>query len=131
MRCADCGQLAFRLPALSERESPVRGRASGWHTAASLQTMTNHPSSRAAGSSVNTGVLAARDLLGGCLQRLTELGVPLPSWEEAVALYRKNLAYGFFLWAMTQYTPEAFTTKTVRRLGHAVEDHKTFELLGV
>jgi hypothetical protein len=71
------------------------------------------------------------DLLGGYLQCLTELGVPVPSWEEAVTLYRQNLAYGFFLWAMTQYTPEELTTKTVRRLGHAIEDNKTFELLGV
>jgi hypothetical protein len=71
------------------------------------------------------------DLLGGYLQCLTELGVPVPPWEEAVTLYRQNLAYGFFLWAMTQYTPEELTTKTVRRLGHAIEDNETFELLGV
>jgi hypothetical protein len=71
------------------------------------------------------------DLLGGYLQRLGELGVPVPPWEAAVTLYRQNLAYGFFLWAMTQYTPEELTTKTLRRLGHAVEDHRTFELLGV
>ena len=70
-------------------------------------------------------------LLEGYLQRLVELGVPVPSWEEAVTLYRQHLAYGFFLWAMTQYTPEELTTKTVRRLGHAVEDHETFERLGV
>jgi Phosphotransferase enzyme family len=71
------------------------------------------------------------DLLRGYLQRLGELGVPEPSWESAVSLYKQNLAYGFFLWAMTQYTPEELTTATLRRLGHAVEDHETFELLGV
>jgi hypothetical protein len=32
---------------------------------------------------------------------------------------------------MTQYTDEAITTVTVRRLGQAVADHDTFGLLGV
>ena len=43
----------------------------------------------------------------------------------------QHLAYGLFLWAMTQFTPEELTTITLRRLGRAVEDHHTFELLGV
>ena len=71
------------------------------------------------------------DLLRRYLQRLGELGVSVPSWESAVTLYKLHLAYGFFLWAMTQFTPEDLTTATIRRLGHAVEDHGTFELLGV
>jgi hypothetical protein len=71
------------------------------------------------------------DLLRGYLQRLGELGVSEPAWESAVTLYKQNLAYGFFLWAMTQYTREELTTATLRRLGAAVEDNETFELLGV
>lgn len=71
------------------------------------------------------------DLLRGYLDCLGEFGVTAPSWESAVMAYRQHLAYGFFLWAMTQYTPEELTTATLRRLGHAVEDHGTFELLGV
>jgi aminoglycoside phosphotransferase (APT) family kinase protein len=71
------------------------------------------------------------DLLRDYLDSLGELGAPTPSWDSAVALYRQHLAYGFFLWAMTQFTPEELTTNTIRRLGHAVEDNGTFELLGV
>jgi hypothetical protein len=71
------------------------------------------------------------DLLAGYLQCLGELGVTTPPWDLAVTSYKQNLAYGFFLWAMTQFTPEELTTPTLRRIGHAVEDHGTFELLGV
>jgi hypothetical protein len=48
-----------------------------------------------------------------------------------VAAYKQHLAYGLFLWTMTQYTPEELTTITLQRLGHAVEDHGTFGLLRV
>ncbi len=71
------------------------------------------------------------ELLQCYLDCLGEFGVAAPAWESAVMAYRQHLAYGFFLWAMTQYTPEALTTATLQRLGHAVEDHGTFELLGV
>jgi hypothetical protein len=71
------------------------------------------------------------DLLRGYLACLDELGVTTPSWESAVRSYKQHLAYGLFLWAMTQFTPEELTTATLQRLGHAVEDHATFELLGV
>jgi thiamine kinase-like enzyme len=71
------------------------------------------------------------DLLAGYLHNLDELGVTPPSWDIAVTSYKQNLAYGFFLWAMTQFTPEELTTPTLRRIGHAVEDHGTFDLLGV
>ena len=62
---------------------------------------------------------------------LGELGVAVPTWQTAVTMYKQNLAYGMFLWAMTQFTPEELTTPTLQRLGYAVEDHATFELLGV
>jgi len=71
------------------------------------------------------------DLLAGYLHCLGELGVTTPSWDAAVTSYKQNLAYGFFLWAMTQFTPEELTTPTLRRIGQAVEDHATFDLLGV
>jgi aminoglycoside phosphotransferase (APT) family kinase protein len=71
------------------------------------------------------------DLLRGYLVRLAELGVAVPVWGAAVTSYKQHLAYGMFLWAMTQFTPEELTTATLQRLGHAVEDHHTFELLGV
>lgn len=71
------------------------------------------------------------DLLRGYLDCLSEFGVTAPPWESAVAAYKQHLAYGLFLWTMTQYTPEELTTITLQRLGHAVEDHGTFELLRV
>jgi thiamine kinase-like enzyme len=71
------------------------------------------------------------DLLAGYLRNLGEFGVTTPSWDAAVTSYKQNLAYGFFLWAMTQFTPEELTTPTLQRIGRAVEDHGTFELLGV
>ena len=71
------------------------------------------------------------DLLRYYLGCLEELGIAAPAWDSAVTAYRQHLAYGLFLWAMTQFTPEELTTITLRRLGRAVEDHATFELLGV
>jgi hypothetical protein len=71
------------------------------------------------------------DLLAGYLRCLGDLGVTTPSWDSAVASYKQHLAYGFFLWAMTQFTPEELTAPTLQRIGHAVEDHATFDLLGV
>jgi len=71
------------------------------------------------------------DLLAGYLRCLGELGVPTPSWDSAVASYRQHLAYGLFLWSMTQFTTENLTAPTLQRIGLAVEDHATFELLGV
>ena len=124
MRCADRSHLAFRLPPLCENPPFVVEPVAG--TAASVQTMANHPSSRAAGSSANTGVLPAQDRLDGCPQCLTELDRPEPGAQPV----QTNLAYGIFLWAMTQYTPEELATMTVRRPGHAVGYDKTFELRG-
>ncbi len=71
------------------------------------------------------------DLLRGYLDRRAALGAPVPDPDNAMDAYRRHLAYGYFLWAMTQFTPEPITTATVRRLGHAVADHDTFGLLGV
>jgi hypothetical protein len=70
------------------------------------------------------------DLLAGYLGALRRQGAPAPPWEEAVTAYRAHLPYGLFLWSMTQYTAEPITTATLQRLGHAVEDHESFELLG-
>ncbi|HLG68511.1 MAG TPA: phosphotransferase [Acidimicrobiales bacterium] len=70
-------------------------------------------------------------LLGHYLDRLSAYGIEPPAWDEAVAGYRRYLAYGLYLWAMTQFVEEPVTTQFVRRLGHAVVDNGTFELLGV
>ncbi len=71
------------------------------------------------------------ELLLGYLDRRAALGAPVPDRAGAMDAYRRHFAYGYFLWAMTQFTPEPITTATVRRLGHAVADHDTFGLLGV
>jgi hypothetical protein len=71
-----------------------------------------------------------RDLLEGYLDHREELGIPVSERADAMNAYRRQLAYGYFLWSMTQYTDEAITTVTVRRLGQAVADHDTFGLLG-
>lgn len=71
------------------------------------------------------------DLLAGYLESRAALGSDVPDLPSALEAYRRFLAYGFFLWSMTQFTDEAITTVTIRRLGHAVADHDTFGLLGV
>ena len=71
------------------------------------------------------------DLLAGYLDHRAALGSEVPDRGAALEAYRRFLAYGFFLWSMTQFTDEAITTATIRRLGHAVADHDTFGLLGV
>jgi Phosphotransferase enzyme family len=70
-------------------------------------------------------------LLEGYLDRRDALGAPVTDRDGAWDAYRRSLAYGYFLWAMTQFTDEDITTVTVRRLGHALADHDTFGLLGV
>jgi aminoglycoside phosphotransferase (APT) family kinase protein len=72
-----------------------------------------------------------RDLLEGYLDHRAALGAPVDDRTGAMDAYRRQLAYGYFLWSMTQYTDEAITTVTVRRLGQAVADHDAFGLLGV
>jgi aminoglycoside phosphotransferase (APT) family kinase protein len=72
-----------------------------------------------------------RDLLEVYLDRRAALSAPVADRSIAMDAYRRHLAYGYFLWSMTQYTDEAITTVTVRRLGQAVADHDTFGLLGV
>jgi aminoglycoside phosphotransferase (APT) family kinase protein len=71
------------------------------------------------------------ELLRGYLDHRAALGAPVVDPANAKDAYRRHLAYGYFLWSMTQFTPEPITTATVRRLGHAVADHDTFGLLGV
>jgi aminoglycoside phosphotransferase (APT) family kinase protein len=72
-----------------------------------------------------------RELLESYLDCREQLGEPVVERADAMDAYKRQLAYGYFLWSMTQYTDEAITTVTVRRLGQAVADHDTFGLLGV
>jgi len=72
-----------------------------------------------------------RALLDHYLSRLASYGVQAPSSEDAFQAYRTYLVYGYYLWSMTQFVEEPITTQFVRRLGQAVVDHGSFELLGV
>jgi len=71
------------------------------------------------------------DLLRHYLTRLSIYGVDAPTWEEATVQYRRYLAYGLHLWAMTQLVDDAITTQFVQRLGQAVSDNESFQLLAV
>lgn len=74
---------------------------------------------------------AERDLLAHYLERLGAYGGQPPPWDEAWASYRRFLVYGYFLWAMTRFVDEEITVEFVKRLGTAVAQHQSFELLGV
>jgi hypothetical protein len=71
-------------------------------------------------------------LLAHYLDRLEAHGAPAPSWDVAWDAYRRSVVYGFNLWAISEgHYPDAIPNEFVRRLGTAVADHESFELLGV
>jgi hypothetical protein len=74
---------------------------------------------------------AERKLLAHYLGRLRELGVAGPSPEDAWTAYREAAVYGYNLWAIASRVAEPITVEFVTRLGTAVADHRSFELLGV
>jgi hypothetical protein len=73
---------------------------------------------------------AERDLLAHYLDRLAAYGVQAPSWEDAWLNYRIALVYGYYMWAVSRLVDPVIVTEFVTRLGTAVADHGTFELLG-
>jgi Phosphotransferase enzyme family len=70
-------------------------------------------------------------LLSLYLDSLKSLGVDPPKWEQAWLEYRKGVAHGFFMWAITQQVHAEMIEVLLRRLGTAAADLDTFELLGV
>lgn len=70
-------------------------------------------------------------LLDHYLDCLGALGAPPPDREAAWRLYREALAYGFLMWGMTQRVEPGITDVFVARLGTAVADHGSYDLLGV
>jgi aminoglycoside phosphotransferase (APT) family kinase protein len=81
--------------------------------------------------SVETREKAERDLLAHYLDRLAAHGGQPPSWDVAWDSYRRFLVYGYFLWAMTRFVDEDITVEFVKRLGTAVAQHESFEVIGV
>ena len=72
-----------------------------------------------------------RALLEHYLACLAAAGAPAPSGEDAWFEYRAHLAYGYFMWAITQMVDPPIIVTFTRRLGLAVADHDSFGLLGV
>jgi aminoglycoside phosphotransferase (APT) family kinase protein len=72
-----------------------------------------------------------RDLLEHYLGCLAAAGAPAPDLEDAWFDYRSHLAYGYFMWAITQMVDPPIIETFTRRLGLAVADHDSFGLLGV
>ena len=70
------------------------------------------------------------ELLRGYLAELERLGPPAPAWDEAWDDYRAHLPYGYYLWAITQRVDRPIMLEFVDRLGTAVADHDTFDLIG-
>jgi len=56
-------------------------------------------------------------------------GVIPPGGDRAWECYRQSLPYGYYLWAITRALDEAITVEFVKRLGIAVADHRSLELL--
>jgi thiamine kinase-like enzyme len=71
-----------------------------------------------------------RDLLALYLENLRVLGVEAPPWDAAWLEYRKAIAHGYFMWAITQQVHLEMIETLLRRLGTAAADLDTFELLG-
>jgi Ser/Thr protein kinase RdoA (MazF antagonist) len=72
-----------------------------------------------------------RSLLEYYLQQLAEQGGPVMTLEEAWEDYRAALLYGYFLWGITRRVEPRITEELTQRLGHAVLDHDSLEVLGV
>jgi hypothetical protein len=72
-----------------------------------------------------------RSLLEYYLEQLAERGGPVLARHEAWEDYRAALLYGYFLWGMTRRVEPHITEELTQRLGRAVLDHDSLEVLGV
>jgi len=70
-------------------------------------------------------------LLKHYLERLRAHGAEPPAWDDAWFAYRTHIAYGYLLWAITRRVDPPIILEFVKRLGLAVSELETFELLGV
>lgn len=72
-----------------------------------------------------------RALLGEYCSRLRGFGGPELNTDDAWRNYRVAMVYGFYLWAITRKVEPEIIDTFVYRLGTAVDDLQSFELLGV
>lgn len=70
-----------------------------------------------------------RELLEHYLDRLRSHGVDAPSADQTWSQYRAALVYGYYLWSITRQVAPAITREFTTRLGTAVTDAESFELL--
>ena len=84
----------------------------GYHIASALE-----PAERAG---------AERDLLLHYLDRLRSEGVDAPTFDDAWLEYRRGLAYGFYLWAITLFVHPDIITALLHRLGSAAVDLESY-----
>lgn len=72
-----------------------------------------------------------RELLADYCARAKALGGPDIGTDEAWRSYRVAMVYGYYLWAITRKVEPEIIDTFVYRLGTAVDDLQSFELLGV
>jgi len=70
-----------------------------------------------------------RELIEHYLASLEAHGVEVPSFEEAWHDYRLCLPYAYCMWAVATTPPAEVTNEFVTRLGTAVADHGSYQLL--
>ncbi len=71
-----------------------------------------------------------RELLADYCARAKALGGPDIGTDEAWSHYRVALIYGYYLWSITRKVEPEIIDTFVYRLGTAVDDLQSFELLG-
>jgi hypothetical protein len=72
---------------------------------------------------------AERHLLDHYLDRLAARGVSPPKPDDAWWLYRAHLPYGFYMWAITRLVDRPVIEHLTGRLGLAVAEHRSLDLL--
>jgi len=70
-----------------------------------------------------------RELLAHYLDELRGLGVNAPGFDDAWIEYRRGIAYGFFLWAITLYVSPDIIAALLRRLGTAAFELESYQAL--
>jgi len=104
-----------RRPALTDWQLVQHGHWSidvGYHIASALE-----PDERAG---------AERDLLAHYLDQLRSDGVDAPTFDAAWLEYRRGVAYGFYLWAITLFVHPDIIEALLHRLGSAAHDLETY-----
>jgi hypothetical protein len=79
------------------------------------------------------------ELLRTYLEQLSDAGGKAPTFDEAWLAYRQQLFYPYAAWAFTigrafyqpKMQPDEVSLKIVHRLSTAIDDHNSFDAIGV